>query len=80
MPRSAYAVSTTHNITTIVRLVEAVLDGPVPLIVDGARKLSDCATATRYPNDTGVVPAGEHERGVELARAVLDWARSVVDG
>ncbi|NPB02986.1 MAG: HEPN domain-containing protein [Thermotogae bacterium] len=78
-----YAIPTTlrqfrtHNLEHLVGVLER-YGAEVPEALQGIELLSDYAFSTRYPDDYVPVSKEEYEEAYEIAKKVLEWAKSIV--
>lgn len=63
-----------HNIDTLLLGLEAI-GFEIPESVDVAGELTRYAVETRYPGGFEPLTRGDHARALELAEAVLAWAK-----
>jgi len=67
----------THNIRTILDLLPK--DIILPTDVDDAASLTDYAVLSRYPNDDDEITEEEYWEAIRLAKAVVQWAETILD-
>lgn len=68
----------THNLKTLLELMPDTV--AIPSEVQAAVILSDYAVSVRYPGDYEPITEDEYLAAIEHARAVFNWAESVIGG
>lgn len=66
-----------HDLTRLLTLLEQA-GVPISTEVEQAARLTRFAVTTRYPGVTEPVMLEEHQRAVEIAKAVVQWAEALI--
>lgn len=67
-----------HDINRLLNILAPTLS--FPEAVSASAGLTPYAAISRYPGDVVVIGATEWQEAVALARAVVEWAESVIEG
>ncbi len=71
------ALRRTHRIDVLLNILRE-QGVEIPYSVELAEILTDYAFSTRYPDDYVPVSKEEYEEAYEIAKKVLEWAKSIV--
>ena len=67
----------THNLRVLFDLLAEQIDIPQEVVI--ASRLTEYAVSSRYPGEVEEVTEEEYQGAINLAREVVNWAKSIID-